>query len=123
MTLQAQREYPADMQCKDKFLLQSTIVPPNTDVDELPADAVRILTWALFEWTYHFILISSIEILFSYFQFNKDSGRAIEECKLKVIYMTPNSAMGNPEDEKNSSQSSTVSAEVLLFVYFILILF
>lgn len=47
VTLQAQREYPADMQCKDKFLLQSTIVPPNTDVDELPSDAVRILTCAL----------------------------------------------------------------------------
>ncbi|KAG6577660.1 vesicle-associated protein 2-1-like [Cucurbita maxima] len=78
VTLQAQREYPADMQCRDKFLLQSTIVPPNTDVDELPADA-----------------------------FNKDSGRAIEECKLKVIYISSTSSLGNSEDEKNSSQSST----------------
>lgn len=42
VTLQAQREYPPDMQCKDKFLLQSTIVPPHTDVDELPQDTVRI---------------------------------------------------------------------------------
>lgn len=42
MTLQAQREAPPDMQCKDKFLLQSTIVPPNTDVDDLPPDTVRI---------------------------------------------------------------------------------
>jgi len=41
VTLQAQREYPPDMQCKDKFLLQSTIVNPNTDVDDLPADTVR----------------------------------------------------------------------------------
>lgn len=41
MTLQAQRESPLDMQCKDKFLLQSTIVPPNTDVDDLPPDTVR----------------------------------------------------------------------------------
>lgn len=40
VTLQAQREYPPDMQCKDKFLLQSTIVPPHTDVDELPQDTV-----------------------------------------------------------------------------------
>ncbi|KAA0041052.1 hypothetical protein IC582_014955 [Cucumis melo] len=78
VTLQAMREYPADMQCKDKFLLQSTIVPPNTDVDELPSDA-----------------------------FNKDSGRTIEECKLKVIYISPTSALGNSEDEKNLSQSSS----------------
>ncbi|OIT23661.1 PREDICTED: vesicle-associated protein 2-1-like [Nicotiana attenuata] len=36
VTLQAQKEYPPDMQCKDKFLLQSTIV--NNDIDELSPD-------------------------------------------------------------------------------------
>lgn len=41
VTLQAQHEYPPDMQCKDKFLLQSTKVSPNTDVDDLPQDTVR----------------------------------------------------------------------------------
>lgn len=30
------------MQCKDKFLLQSTQVAPHTDIDELPPDIVRI---------------------------------------------------------------------------------
>ncbi|XP_043698197.1 vesicle-associated protein 2-1-like [Telopea speciosissima] len=60
VTLQAQREYPPDMQCKDKFLLQSTIIPSNTDVDEIPQDA-----------------------------FNKDGERKIEECKLKVVYTYP----------------------------------
>ncbi|KAL4339958.1 hypothetical protein GQ457_08G025990 [Hibiscus cannabinus] len=69
VTLQAQREYPLDMQCKDKFLLQSTVVPANTDVDDLPADT-----------------------------FNKESGREIQECKLKVLYVTP-SSRGNSEDE------------------------
>ncbi|KAK8650243.1 hypothetical protein V6N13_139889 [Hibiscus sabdariffa] len=71
VTLQAQREYPLDMQCKDKFLLQSTLVPAtaNTDVDDLPADT-----------------------------FNKESGREIQECKLKVLYVTP-SSRGNSEDE------------------------
>lgn len=48
VTLQAQREYPPDMQCKDKFLLQSTIVPPHTDVDELPQDTVRNPSLKLF---------------------------------------------------------------------------
>ncbi|KAK9095125.1 hypothetical protein Scep_026594 [Stephania cephalantha] len=70
VTLQAQREYPPDMQCKDKFLLQSAVVPPNTDVDELPQDT-----------------------------FNKDSGKVIDECKLKVIYTTPSSGNENSEDE------------------------
>ncbi|XP_043716647.1 vesicle-associated protein 2-1-like [Telopea speciosissima] len=60
VTLQAQREHPPDMHCKDKFLLQSTIVPPNIDVDEIPPDA-----------------------------FNKDAQKTIEECKLKVVYIYP----------------------------------
>ncbi|XP_024995377.1 vesicle-associated protein 2-1-like [Cynara cardunculus var. scolymus] len=34
VTLQAQHEYPPDMQCKDKFLVQSTAVAPHTDVDQ-----------------------------------------------------------------------------------------
>lgn len=70
VTLQAQREYPPDMQCKDKFLLQSTIVAPSTDVDDLPQDT-----------------------------FNKESGRALEECKLRVVYISPSTAQGNLEDE------------------------
>ncbi|CAK9173308.1 unnamed protein product [Ilex paraguariensis] len=69
VTLQAQREYPSDMQCKDKFLLQSTIVPPHSDVDELPQDT-----------------------------FTKDSGRVIEECKLRVVYVSPHAAPGNSVD-------------------------
>ncbi|KAJ7952578.1 vesicle-associated protein 2-1 [Quillaja saponaria] len=78
VTLQAQREYPPDMQCKDKFLLQSTIVPQNTDVDDLPPDT-----------------------------FNKESGKSIEECKLRVVYISPSSAQGNSEDEgwRSSPQS------------------
>ncbi|TYI11718.1 hypothetical protein ES332_A09G226600v1 [Gossypium tomentosum] len=76
VTLQAQREYPPDMQCKDKFLLQSTIVPPNTDVDDFPADT-----------------------------FNKESSKDIRECKLKVQYISP-SAQGNSGDEGSSDSNS-----------------
>ncbi|XVE98714.1 hypothetical protein REPUB_Repub03eG0131700 [Reevesia pubescens] len=70
VTLQAQREYPPDMQCKDKFLLQSTKVPPTTDVDYVPADS-----------------------------FNRESGKEIEDCKLKVVYISHSLAQGNSEDE------------------------
>ncbi|KAM4085549.1 hypothetical protein ACJW30_10G036100 [Castanea mollissima] len=78
VTLQAQREYPPDMQCKDKFLLQSTIVPPNIDVDDLPQDC-----------------------------FNKDSGKAIEECKLRVVYISPSSAQANSKEDSQLSSDST----------------
>ncbi|KAL6979786.1 Vesicle-associated protein 2-1 [Sarracenia purpurea var. burkii] len=84
VTLQAQREYPPDMQCKDKFLLQSTIVAPQTEVDELPPDT-----------------------------FNKDSGNTIQECKLRVVYLSPQAALGNADDEalkgfKRSFDNSTM---------------
>ncbi|GAV67602.1 Motile_Sperm domain-containing protein [Cephalotus follicularis] len=77
VTLQAQREYPPDMQCKDKFLLQSTIVAPHTDVDELPPDT-----------------------------FNKDGGKTIEECKLRVLYISAASAQGNSEDPTGSPEGN-----------------
>ncbi|PIA30935.1 hypothetical protein AQUCO_05300041v1 [Aquilegia coerulea] len=76
VTLQAQREYPPDMQCKDKFLLQSTIVPPHTDVDELPADT-----------------------------FNKEGDKVIQDCKLRVVYATSSSQQTSDVDQKNSSRS------------------
>ncbi|KAL9246879.1 hypothetical protein vseg_020360 [Gypsophila vaccaria] len=84
VTLQAQREYPPDMQCKDKFLLQSTIVPANSEVDDLPQDT-----------------------------FNKDSGRAIEERKLKVVYASPNSSQDNTDDDSVNNSTGGSSTKVL----------
>ncbi|KAJ4847993.1 Vesicle-associated protein 2-1 [Turnera subulata] len=87
VTLQAQRELPPDMQCKDKFLLQSTIVPPHTDVDELPAET-----------------------------FTKEGGdKTLQECKLRVVYLPPSSTAGNSEDEalRSTSQSPDANNSVL----------
>ncbi|KAG5523708.1 hypothetical protein RHGRI_030630 [Rhododendron griersonianum] len=86
VTLQAQREYPLDMQSKDKFLLQSTIVASHTEVDELPQDT-----------------------------FTKDSGKVVEECKLRVVYLSPQAALGNSEDEasKDSKRNLDSNSEML----------
>ncbi|XP_031124038.1 vesicle-associated protein 2-1 isoform X1 [Ipomoea triloba] len=81
VTLQAQREFPSDMQCKDKFLLQSTIVASYSD--DLPADT-----------------------------FSKDNGRTVEECKLKVVYVTPHSTTGNSED--GSKQGSDANSNQMV---------
>jgi len=85
VTLQAQREFPLDMQCKDKFLLQSTIVPPHTDVDELPQDT-----------------------------FTKDSGKTLTECKLKVSYIsssTPQRSSESGATNGDGNGSETISAK------------
>lgn len=60
VTMQAQRAAPPDMICKDKFLIQSTVVPPGTtDVDITPN------------------------------MFAKDDHKYIQENKLKVILSGP----------------------------------
>ncbi|RZB78191.1 Vesicle-associated protein 2-1 isoform B [Glycine soja] len=86
VTLQAQREYPPDMQCKDKFLLQSTTVNPNTDVDDLPPDT-----------------------------FNKESGNSVEELKLRVAYISPTSPEGSSEDDASKNSQSFDTSSVSRF--------
>ncbi|XVF56957.1 hypothetical protein PTKIN_Ptkin06aG0162900 [Pterospermum kingtungense] len=60
VTMQAQREAPPDMICKDKFLIQSTVVPEGTSDEDITSAT-----------------------------FVKDSGRYIEENKLKVALLSP----------------------------------
>lgn len=38
--MQAQKEAPADMVCKDKFLIQSTIVPTGTTDEDITSSLV-----------------------------------------------------------------------------------
>ncbi|XXG75632.1 hypothetical protein AAC387_Pa08g0165 [Persea americana] len=83
VTLQAQREYPPDMQCKDKFLLQSTKVAPTTDIDEIPQDA-----------------------------FNKDGDKLIEELKLRVVYKALGSENSPTDSMAKNSKKGSDSASI-----------
>ncbi|URE03444.1 peptide methionine sulfoxide reductase [Musa troglodytarum] len=78
---QAQKEYPPDMQCKDKFLIQSAKVPPSSDMDEMPSDT-----------------------------FNKDCAKVIEELKLRVVYTFP-SQSGHANSEEESGLASSASGQ------------
>ncbi|TKY70837.1 Vesicle-associated protein 1-2 [Spatholobus suberectus] len=60
VTMQAQKEAPADMQCKDKFLLQSVKANDGTTAKDITAE-----------------------------MFNKEAGHVVEECKLRVVYVAP----------------------------------
>lgn len=59
VTMQAQKEAPSDMQCKDKFLVQSVLLP-GTVKDAANQDF-----------------------------FNKENGYEIQEVKLRVIFVAP----------------------------------
>lgn len=82
VTLQAQLEYPPDMQCRDKFLLQSTPVPPNSEeLPELPQNT-----------------------------FSKEAGKQLEECKLKVVYIARTDKGNSDDGLKQSADPSSNQA-------------
>ncbi|KAK1430515.1 hypothetical protein QVD17_13319 [Tagetes erecta] len=81
VTLQAQLEYPPDMQCRDKFLLQSTPVPPNFDSEELPANT-----------------------------FSKEPGKQLEDYKLKVVYVAHTNQANSDANIKHNSDPSSNQA-------------
>ncbi|KAG8391617.1 hypothetical protein BUALT_Bualt01G0206000 [Buddleja alternifolia] len=60
VTMQAQKEAPPDMVCRDKFLLQSVVVTPGITAKDITAE-----------------------------MFNRESGNQVDECKLRVAYVPP----------------------------------
>ncbi|KAK4488528.1 hypothetical protein RD792_004292 [Penstemon davidsonii] len=80
--MQAQKEAPADMQCRDKFLLQSVVVSPGVTAKDITPE-----------------------------MFNKDSGNQVDECKLRVIYVPPRQPTSPVQEgsEEGSSPRASVS--------------
>lgn len=74
VTMQAQKELPPDMQCKDKFLLQGVVAPHGITNKDITAE-----------------------------MFNKEEGKVIEEFKLRVIYIPANPPSPVPEGSEEGS--------------------
>ncbi|KAL3692839.1 hypothetical protein R1sor_006490 [Riccia sorocarpa] len=85
VTMQAQKEAPPDMQCKDKFLVQSVIAPFGISVKEVNQEL-----------------------------FNKDAGKEIHEAKLRVLYVAPPqppSPVAESAEEGLSSPKSNLASD------------
>ncbi|XP_071705707.1 vesicle-associated protein 1-2-like [Rutidosis leptorrhynchoides] len=80
VTMQAQKEAPADMQCKDKFLLQSVVAPAGVAPKDITPE-----------------------------MFSKQPGRVVEECKLRVIYLPPPQPPSPVLEEPDEGASPKVS--------------
>ncbi|KAI3495050.1 hypothetical protein L1887_37174 [Cichorium endivia] len=74
VTMQAQKEAPPDMQCKDKFLLQAVIAPIGATNKDITAN-----------------------------MFNKDENTVVEEFKLRVVYIPANPPSPVPEESEEGS--------------------
>ncbi|RVX00959.1 Vesicle-associated protein 1-3 [Vitis vinifera] len=80
VTMQAQKEAPPDMQCKDKFLLQSVVAPTAATAKDITTE-----------------------------MFNKVDGKVVEEFKLRVVYIPANPPSPVPEgSEEGSSPRASV---------------
>ncbi|KAL5230236.1 hypothetical protein ABZP36_029012 [Zizania latifolia] len=82
VTMQAQREAPPDMQCKDKFLVQSVIAPSGVTVKDVTGD-----------------------------MFTKESGNNVEEVKLRVTYVAPPQPPSPVPEESEEGSPSRVSEQ------------
>ncbi|THU52041.1 hypothetical protein C4D60_Mb06t37410 [Musa balbisiana] len=84
VTMQAQKEAPPDMQCKDKFLLQSVIAEHGVTTKDITSEMVATC-------------------------FNKEPGKVVDEFKLRVVYVPagPPSPVHEESEEGSSPRSST----------------
>ncbi|KAL9248062.1 hypothetical protein vseg_021425 [Gypsophila vaccaria] len=74
--MQAPKEIPADLTCKDKFLIQNTIVPEGTGDDNITSE-----------------------------MFSRENGRFIEERKLRVIHSIPTPPRSQELSSINKTES------------------
>ncbi|XP_052170515.1 vesicle-associated protein 1-3 isoform X2 [Diospyros lotus] len=79
VTMQAQKEAPPDMQCKDKFLIQSAVAPNGAITNDITPET-----------------------------FNKEDGKVVEEFRLKVVYVQANPPSPVPEESEEGSPRTSV---------------
>ena len=63
VTMQAQREAPPDMQCKDKFLVQSVILPDDIKDKEVSQEFVSSHNFSLFSNVMMFLMLIKFYVL------------------------------------------------------------
>ncbi|XP_047337536.1 vesicle-associated protein 1-3-like [Impatiens glandulifera] len=74
VTMQAQKEAPLDLQCKDKFLIQSVIAPDGIDAKDVTAE-----------------------------MFEKAPGKIIGDFKVRVVYLPANNPSPIQEGSEDGS--------------------
>ncbi|KAL6659327.1 hypothetical protein ACP70R_003367 [Stipagrostis hirtigluma subsp. patula] len=82
VTMQAQKEAPPDMQCKDKFLVQSVAAENGATTQDINAA-----------------------------MFNKEPGKVVDEFKLRVVYVPTTTPSPIPEDSELGSSARSFVQE------------
>ncbi|CAL9073585.1 unnamed protein product [Musa textilis] len=77
VTMQAQREAPPEMQCKDKFLLQSIATSSTTTLNDITQE-----------------------------MFSKEPGKIVDEVKIQVAYVSPPQPLSNVYEQSEEGGAS-----------------
>lgn len=80
VTMQAQKEAPLDLQCKDRFLIQSVVTKPGATPRDITPE-----------------------------MFNKDTDNHVEERRLRVIYVSPPKPPSPVPEESEEGSSPRAS--------------
>ncbi|XP_076953490.1 vesicle-associated protein 2-2-like [Bidens hawaiensis] len=83
VTMQAPKVVPPDMISRDKFLIQSTVVPEGTKEEDVTSN-----------------------------MFVKEEGKIVDEKRLKVIFYPPDSAESSPVNEPLKQMDNNESREL-----------
>ncbi|KAI3713817.1 hypothetical protein L1987_72403 [Smallanthus sonchifolius] len=84
VTMQGLRSAPSEVECKDKFLIQSTVVDSGTKEEDV-----------------------TLEL------FSKSSGKYVEEKKLRVILVSKQDPSSEPSNESSIKEENVVKNKVL----------
>ena len=115
--MQAQKESPPDMQCKDKFLVQSVAAENGATAQDINAAMVSTLTLLIgfistsLPHAYNFWLVLSYVHVLSWQQFNKEPGKVVDEFKLRVVYVPTTTPSPIPEDSELGSSAHSSAQE------------
>ncbi|XP_047324363.1 vesicle-associated protein 1-2-like isoform X1 [Impatiens glandulifera] len=83
VTMQALKEAPPDLQCKDRFLVQSVVANPGAVPKDVNAE-----------------------------MFDREAGKHVEESRLKVIYLSPHKPPSPvPEESEEGSPPRSFESE------------
>ncbi|WVZ95021.1 hypothetical protein U9M48_040831 [Paspalum notatum var. saurae] len=82
VTMQAQKSPPPDMQCKDKFLVQSVAAESGATAQDIDAS-----------------------------MFNKEPGKVVDEFKLRVVYVPTTTPSPIPEESELGSSAHSFAQE------------
>ncbi|KAI0530643.1 hypothetical protein KFK09_000190 [Dendrobium nobile] len=82
VTMQAQKEAPLDMQCKDKFLVLSVIAASGATMKDITSE-----------------------------MFNKEPNKVVDELKLRVVYVPGSPPSPVPEETEEGSSPRSIELE------------